>query len=174
MSKRCFLVVGSEGSGTYMLAEALVESGCFYVPEEIEEDLEKILNLINEQNIVIRRSIPHRNEVPDIDEIYGQLLDAGYEIKIIAIVRDPKATVKSIVSRTGIETHEALENMVLAWREIGELLLGIESGFFPITHEAVVGNPQFVHWLFTEMLGLDYPWDYKFYDDNAKYYSGDK
>ena len=166
-NKRCFFVVGPEGSGTYMMAEALVEAGCFYIPEELDSDFDKVVSLTKEQDIVIRRSIPHRGEFIDLYTIASVAKNAGYDVQAIAIFREPNATALSVRNRNGTPQHFAIRNMIGAMTCISEL----DTGFsvLPITYEAVVGSYEFTKWLFN-YLELSYPHNYVFYDGNEKYY----
>jgi len=164
-NKRCFFVVGPEGSGTYMMAEALADAGCHYVSEE--EHFSNHLKSLGEGNIVIRRSIPHRGSFIDLYTIAGIAQMAGYEVIAIAIFREPNATALSVRNRNGTPQHFAIRNMIGAMTCISEL----DTGFsvLPITYEAVVGSYEFTKWLFN-YLELSYPHNYVFYDGNEKYY----
>lgn len=166
-NKTCCFVTGSEGSGTYMLTEALVAAGCFYIPEEMESDFEKVLKLDVGSSIVIRRSIPHRNEFIDLYTIASIAQIAGYDVKAIAIFREPNATWKSVNKRSGTSQKDVFENMMGAMTCISELSMGFQV--LPITYEAVVWSSGFRRWLFEEYLGLTMP-DYPFYNANMKYY----
>ena len=165
MDKRCFFIVGPEGSGTYMMAEAFGKAGCEYVSEE--EHFSNFLKSLGDKDIVIRRSIPHRGEFIDLYTIAGVAQMAGYEVRAISILRQPYATYRSVSARREITKPDVYENMLGAMTCIAEL----GSGFpvLPITYEAVVNNPAFRYWLFVTELDLKYP-DYEFYDGNAKYY----
>ena len=165
-NKRAFFVVGSEGSGTYMLAEALVEAGCFYIPEEMEQDLERVLKLNIGTDVVIRRSIPHAGEFIDLYTLAAIMRDAGFDLRIIAIVREPNATINSVFNRVAQDKEGILDNMHGAWTCISELMQGFVV--LPITYEAITQSRGFQQWLFNE-LELDMP-GYSFYDGNAKYY----
>ena len=167
-NKRCFFVVGPEGSGTYMLSEALVIAGCLYVPDESTTDIERLLNWNPKQDAVIRRSIPHRGEFIDLYTIASVVKSAGYDVQAIAIFREPNATCHSVYRRAKTKRNDVYENMMGAMTCISELSMGFPV--LPITYEAVVGSVGFREWLFVEKFSLKYPNSYKFYDGNKKYY----
>lgn len=161
-------MVGPEGSGTYMLTEALVKSGCFYIPEELDPDFERVLSLVTEQDVVIRRSIPHRNEFIDLYTIASIAKTAGYDVMAIAIFREPYSTWKSVHRRSKTSKKDVFENMMGAMTCVSELSMGFSV--LPITYEAVVGNWNFRYWLFEEYCDLNYPAGYTFYNGNKKHY----
>ena len=166
-SKRCFFVVGSEGSGTYMLAEALIAAGCEYI--DTETDLRRALMMPGRSdNVVIRRSIPHRGEFIDLYTVASIANLAGYRIQAIAIFREPNATCHSVYRRAKTKRNDVYENMMGAMTCISELSMGFSV--LPITYEAVVGSWNFRYWLFEKYCGLKYPEGYKFYDGNSKHY----
>jgi len=171
-SKRCFFVVGPEGSGTYMVAEWLSAGGCEYVAEE--ENLRHILETCRNDNVVIRRSLPHRNRWVDIAEI-GRSINFGtdYDVIFIGITRDQFATVQSIQNRSfDITDYDVLllSNRRSAIAQISSIVLDFRGEI--ITYESMVNNEAFRR-RFWAHLGLewhDYPEDYKFYNGNLKYY----
>jgi len=164
-NKRCFFVVGPEGSGTYMMAEALVEAGCSYIANE--GNLEGVLPYCPDDTIVIRRSIPHRKEFIDLYTIASIASQAGYDVLPIGILREPNAVRLSVYNRAATIKKDVFENMIGAITCMAEL----GSGFpiLPITYEAMIGSKGFREWLFRE-IGLPYPSNYIFLDQNGKYY----
>lgn len=165
-NKICYFVVGTEGSGTYMMAEAIAEAGAHYIDEEKKIGI--ALAKCHEPVVVIRRSLPHRNEWPDLSGIAGQVTHAGYFVIFIAIFRDPNAAIRSVMNRREVGRIKATENMAWSIGRIGELVG--QYPVFPITYEAVVGSMGFRYWLFTQALELRYPSNYTFRDENRKYY----
>lgn len=167
LNKRCFFVIGPEGSGTYMMAEALVEAGCTYVAEE--KDLRNYLMENDYDPIVIRRSIPHAGKFLDLPRICDDIWWAVYNLIPVVMVREPNATIKSVQRRNPQEANKVKYNMKIAWQNIGDLakLMAIR----PIPYEALIHSPDFVDWLFEDEWGLSSPL-YSFTDQNRKYYNG--
>jgi len=172
MSKRCFFVVGSEGSGTYMLAEWLSAGRCKYIPEE--EGLKEILQNEEEKNVVIRRSLPHRNKWIDIAKI-GRSINFGtdYDVIFIGIIRDQFATVQSIQNRSfDITDYDVLllSNRRSAIAQMSGIIHDFRGEI--ITYESMVNNESFRRrfWTHLDLEWHDYPEDYQFYDGNEKHY----
>ena len=165
MNKRCFLVLGPEGSGTYMMAEALTEAGCEYVNSEY--NLGNFLAACQHDTIVIRRSLPHAGEWIDLQGLVEEIWFANYEIVPVVLVREPNATIESVLRRMPQKRHVVRYNIAVTWRKLGELANTLY--FLPIPYEAIVGSEGFRKWLFKEWK-LPYPENYKFYDGNRKYY----
>jgi len=164
MNKKCFLVVSPEGSGNYMIAEALVEAGCEYVNEE--ENLREVLSKCQSDKVVIIRSLPHRGKFPDIMAVCDDIWWASYDIVLVVMVREPNATIRSVQRRMPQETSKVKYNMKVAWQHIG--ILANHFPVRPIPYEALVHSKQFREWLFGEW-GLKCP-GYHFKDENKKYY----
>jgi hypothetical protein len=79
-NRRAFIVLGPEGSGTYMLANAIEAAD----PEAF----------------VLRRSYPHAGEWPRIEKLIQECRFRSYhDITIIFILRDFYATAQSVLRR---------------------------------------------------------------------------
>lgn len=169
--RRAFFVIGSEGSGTYMLAEALVAAGCRYNSglESMPLDVTAFENL--EGDIAIRRSIPHGGKFFDVMDFVDEIIALGYAVHILGLYRDIHACAMSVATRKGDEYYlDSLKNQRHATRIIGNAGQWKRVLFTHITYEAFVHSEGFRRWLFEERLGLPYPEDYKVYDGNIKYY----
>ena len=158
-------MLGTEGSGTYMMAEALVVAGCYYTSAG---DVQGILETVNEPEVVIRRSLPHAGQWLDYQEIYNEIWRTKYQVVPIFIFREPNATVQSVMRRSTLPRSRAEYQQTLALQELSRLS-SVKNPIL-VTYEALVGSVGFREWLFVQRLGLKYPNNYEFYDGNAKYY----
>jgi hypothetical protein len=154
--RKAFIVLGAEGSGTYMLANAI---------EAADPDV-----------FILRRSYPHAGEWP----VFSDLLEecrfrSHYDIHVIFIMRDFYATAQSVLHRDPERKLINLyNNQSMAAAEIGNIIEPL-SGIMAerltyVTYEAFVGSEGFRRWLFEERLGLPFPEDFEVYDGNVKYY----
>ena len=80
MSRRAFFVLGAEGSGTNLLAEALVLAGCHEDPRHRvymdDYEFEKMPDLL-----MFRRSLPHAGRWENIEGIINKM-KSGVNYKI--------------------------------------------------------------------------------------------
>jgi hypothetical protein len=172
MTKRAFFVIGPEGSGTNMLAEAFVSAGCHYNPAHNSHlddyEFEKMSD-----PFVFRRSLPHAHRWPDVKNIYEEMKFADCDVQILLILRDWYCTIKSVERRTkptDIVGHFILkeENMRGALHVISEL-----PELIYISYESFCLHPEFRRWLFVDRLGLEEPTiEIKY--ANLKYYEKQK
>lgn len=158
--KRAYFVIGPEGSGTYMLAEAFVAAGCTYCGKD---DIDEFLITAKEPDpLVLRRSIPHAGIWPNISGIYRNLYKHGYLPILIAIVRDSVAAALSVENRGG---NGDLQNMSL--QLVGKALSENFGRF--ISYEYFISSRAYRKSIF-ESLELPEPTGMEFYDGNKKYY----
>ena len=142
---KAFLVVGAEGSGTYMLWEALASAGCGV-------DIEK-----NPENYAARRSLPHAGEWPDIVGWVWDVVKRNYEPYPIFILRDWYCTVRSITWRDASRDWEETEkNMVRAFATMGAIAAEYHNSTY-VTYEAFCLSEGFRRWLFKTKLCLPEP-----------------
>lgn len=157
--KNAYFVIGTEGSGTYMLAEAFVAAGCTYCDKD---DLDDFLTGQEPDLLVLRRSIPHAGIWPHIGGICRNLYKHGYLPLLIAIVRDSLAASKSVERRGG---NGDLQNHAL---QIVGKALSENFGRF-ISYEYFTYSRAYRKSIF-ESLELPEPTGMEFYDGNKKYY----
>ena len=154
---KAFLVVGPEGSGTYMLWEALASAGCGI---DIEERLE---------SYTVRYSMPHARRWPLLIENAHALEGFGYSVQPLIILRDWYCTIKSVMRRDETREWDKIEkNMVRAFTRIAPLTIHYENTIY-ITYESFCLHPEFRRWLFCDKLGLPEP-DIEIKYANEKYY----
>ena len=83
--KRAFFVLGCEGSGTRMLAQAFIAAGCRGSADHVQP-LDN-LDFSGEGDLVFRRSLPHGGAFPDLSLITAQMNLAGCEVCPVFIHR---------------------------------------------------------------------------------------
>lgn len=142
---KAFLILGPEGSGTYMLWEALASSGCGI-------DISK-----RPENFTIRYSLPHAYTWPDLLKICRDLKSRSYEIQPLIILRDYYCTVRSVIRRDPERPWSDVEkNMARSLAEIGLIAERYRNTIY-ITYEAFCLSEGFRRWLFKSKLGLPEP-----------------
>ena len=88
MTKRCFLVVGPEGSGNRLLTGILVRAGCHGAATahhawRLNEALPT-----DETPVAVIRSFPHGGEWPDLPVILATLRHSGFLVTVLVTCRD--------------------------------------------------------------------------------------
>jgi len=157
--KRAFFVIGPEGSGTYMLAEAFVSSGCTYCDKD---DVEAFIKEQQPDLLVLRRSLPHRGGWPDFRKFIGLLESNSYEVTMVGIVRDSLASEASTRKRNPERSYYPVEALFHLSKG-----LSIIGGHY-ISYEYFTQSVQYRRKIF-DLHRLPEP-DMEFYDGNAKYY----
>ena len=170
--KSVYFVVGAEGSGTYMLSEALVAAGCVYDGRMESDDFPfREYWKTKDANYVVRRSLPHAGIWPNSMKITEAAIHNGYLLHVIAIIRNGHSAYQSVIRRDPERNRANIkQNQIFSLSAISSLFS--RSGGTPtiITYEAFVGSKSFRKWLFDARLGLYYPEDFEVYDGNDKYY----
>ena len=161
---RGFIVLGPERSGTRMLTEALISSGLAGDSghEQAFDDLD--FSSVT-SDFVIRRSVPHRMCMPDVDSIVSSIKRCGHKVVGLLIVRMADFVLASRHKhewRTNEENNPrfALEYAIKAYHE---------SGIDPVlvSYETFVNVPEARDELFSR-LKLCKP-TIETYDANSKY-----
>ena len=151
--RRAFFVLGSEGSGTNLLAEALVLAGCYEDPRHRvymdDYEFEKMPDLL-----MFRRSLPHAGEMPFLGVIaHDMKKKGGYEIQPLLIVRDWYCTIQSVLGRDPKRRKIVVEASMRVglFRVFDEFVV---DDLIYISYESFCLHPEFRRWLFVERLGL--------------------
>jgi hypothetical protein len=146
MSKRAFLVLAPESSGSRFVTQCLIAAGCdgdaghgqrFDEPNGLKTAGDPL---------VWRRSLPYGAEWPDLHAMLKHLRYYGYDdIKVIALLRTHYCAVRSQVN--GTEKH--VTNYRLAERNISDALRRIASFVLKsnlpvrwLTYESIVVEQQ--------------------------------
>jgi len=152
VTKRAFFVIGAEGSGTNLLAEAFVSAGCHYNPEH-NSRLDDYHFEMMPSPFVFRRSLPHAHKWPNLRDIYGMMKVADCNVQPLFIVRDWYCTIQSIIRRNPNYKAGTVENhMRYAVHFVNTLPI-----FIYVSYESFCLHPEFRRWLFVERLGLKEP-----------------
>lgn len=154
--KRAFFVIGPEGCGTYMLAEAFVSAGCTYC------DKDEVFDFLADNRpdlLVLRRSLPHAGMWPNLKNIEGILNITGYKVEFYSIIRDSTCAYWSVAARRGISYDEHLYNFGMACTMLTPPV---------ISYEYFVLNQAYRKEFFNR-IALPEP-EMEFYDGNKKYY----
>jgi len=175
--RRAFFVLGPEGSGTHMLANAFRLAGCHEEPAHDGYPEDGKYNFVDMPDLfVFRRSLPHAHRWPPIWDIYKQMLDAGYEVQPILILRDWHCTIQSVIRRDYIRSFDKQEQNM---RNAIERIAGIFDNLIYVTYESFCIHREFRIWLFCERLKLPEPeiqiWyaNTQYYEDGANYINKD-
>lgn len=165
--KEAFLVLGAESSGTRMLTQVLTGAGC-YGDFSHEQRMDNLIFDNLPDRIVFRRSFPHGDSWPKIEDIVYKLRDVQYQVNLLVIMRDKDFCVASQMR----EGHELTEyqchwNIIYAMNLIFEAV-GILQ-IFPkvILYEPFVTN-EFYRNSFMNSIGLTCP-EMKFFNANEQY-----
>lgn len=169
-SRRAFFVIGPEGSGTNLLAEAFVSAGCHYNPAHNSHlddyEFEKMPD-----PFVFRRSFPHAHIWPVIWKITAQMKKAEFEIVPVLIIRDWFCTISSVIRRT--QPTDIVGASIIIQDNMSTALQLIVDDLYQdliyVSYESFCLHPEFRRWLFVERLGLKEPTiEIKY--ANTKYY----
>jgi len=158
--KTAFLIIGAEGSGTYMLAEAFVSAGCIYCDKD---DIDEFLKDNQPNNLVVRRSFPHAGKWITTGEIVLKLKKHHYIVRQIAIRRDKYCTQKSVLRRNpkaSPDDYDIAQALI-------QSALHVWSGIL-IEYEGFVKYKEVRERVFSRY-NLPLP-EMEFYDGNKKYF----
>lgn len=163
VAKRAFIIIGSESSGTKLLAKAFSKAGAagdaWHKQRFDETDP-------TEPVVFLRRSYPHGGEWPELAELVERFGKLGYEVQVVVIVRSMRFTMASRETRHGVTN--AMERARGALAAIGAQLAATGVPFVWVTYEELVQRPKLtLGWLF-DWAGLKRPL-IKVRDENEKY-----
>jgi len=160
--RKAFFVIGAESSGTRMLTKAFISIGCYGDGGHYQK-----LDMQNFEDtpdlIVFRRSLPHAHKWPAVKQIAKKMKRAGYEVKIIGVMRDARIVVASQLrnQQHARTEQEALQNIGRANKII------TASAHMVVEYENFVTDKLYREVVFAD-LGLEHPSMY-FFNGNAKY-----
>lgn len=170
IKRRAFFVLGAEGSGGHMMTDALMKAGCYENPAHGGYPPDGNYRFHEMPDLfVIRRSLPHAHQWPNIGIISLKLRNQGrYKVYPILMLRDWNATINSVIRRDGRrKAHICEQNMRMA--------IFMASSTFPrtliyVTYEAFCLSEGFRKWLFNDKLELPYPEEFQIHYANNQYY----
>lgn len=172
--KIAYFILGSEGSGTHMLRNALIEAGCNWQQGHESYQINYKFDEI-ESPLVFRRSLPHAGRWPNIRNIVYAMENTGFKIHILFTIRDFNASAKSTIQRgyqgTIDDCYFRQRNAIVS---IGEFLVHHHAEFTYVTYEGFCLSEGFRKWLFNDRLELPYPKNFEIKYANPKYYNDEK
>lgn len=166
-TRRAFLVLGPESSGTRLLTRIFINAGCYGDAGDVQRLDE---GLTGESMIVWRRSVPHNRAWPDITEMIADLRAAEYEVQSIVTSRDWAAMTQSQASAGHVPSPEAaIENLWRVYPFITGQLAAHHVPYFMVSYDSLVQRPaKVLRWL-SRQTGTTLP-VVEIYDGNAKWY----
>ena len=135
--KKAYLIFGPESSGTRMLTQIMIASGCIGDPDHRQRWDQKLPE--TEPLIVWRRSLPHGGKMPNIQHMVDGLRANGYEVSALVILRDIHACASAQVRRGHAGSLvEAVSAIMNAWRYAAHFLEQARVPHLFITYESLV------------------------------------
>ena len=163
--KVAYFIIGPESSGTRMLTEAFIKSGC-YGDSDIDQRMDDMN--FSESLIVFRRSLPHGGIWPNIPHIADTMKQSGYRIHPVIILRDKFYTIKSQIKNQHVTTEaEAIDNIRYGIEYAYRNLSAVGLNPAVVLYEVFVKYPE-VREVFFKSLGLMPPL-MEFHDGNLQY-----
>lgn len=121
--KTCYLILSPEGCGSRLMAEILIRNGC---EGSCTHDQPLADSLTGAgPTIVVRYSLPFGGDWPDrrwpdLNAAHGRLWRAGYEVRVIVILRNAYCAVRSQLPRDLVKSiDEGYRNYSRAVKIIG-------------------------------------------------------
>jgi hypothetical protein len=174
IDRRAFLILGGEGTGTYMMRDVLVNAGCSWDSrfDSFEYDWQDLMRM--KDLFVFRRSIPHADEWPEVGKIIRDLKKASYDpVFVIWMVREMHAACMSVKRRRKEATGAELIYNYLASFPLQQNIPNwptLTENFAQISYDYFVTWGPYRRWLFKYRFKLPYPENYLFFDGNRKYF----
>lgn len=161
--KQAVMVIGPESSGTRLAARILVAAGC--AGSDVHDQAYDWRLPTEELLIMWRRSLPHRNEWPDIPCMVRGLHAVGYDVLGVFTDRaDEPLTLSQMASRG--RTRNAAE------RNIARARIIMATWPLPkvsVQYEDLVARPKETMAQMLAPLHLPVPDGIEIFDANAKY-----
>ena len=164
-SKRAFLVLGPESSGTRLVTRCLLAAGCQGWGDH-EQGFDSSLDDAGEL-IVWRRSLPHGGQWSDLRQMLLALRQRGYDVRVLATIRSHYCMVRSQLRARHVQTpREAERNISEAMCRIVGFVAESNLPVRWVPYEEVVHNSEAFSRTIQEW-GLN--WKTGLRDGNAKY-----
>lgn len=180
-----YFVLGPESSGTRMFCDAILSSNDFgvggirkinqYEYKSVWNTEDSIFNSLiknKPEKALFTRSLP-RGSYPNkqfvvLEDIYNNVINAGYSFIPIVMVRKFEYLVKSQIARGHVRNEqEALANIRQAYKYIDTVFNNLNISEINVKYESLVNNESYRKKIF-KSLNLNYP-DFVFIDMNRKY-----
>lgn len=169
MSVPGVIAIGTESSGTRLLAKVLIAGGARGGAAH-QQEFDSGLPLASDP-IVWRRSVPHDNEEVDVEPLVSRLRSRGYEPIVVVIVRDWTATERSQARRRAFVPNVATarRRMRAALVSIFEQIGALDLDYHVVTYEEFVLHPEGAQAALWSRLGLPGGDPVAIRDENDKY-----
>ena len=145
MDKKFFLVVGPESSGNHLTSLVLKTMGCYWEePQKLDKFLTgeaKIKDITENPNIVLRRSIPHGRDWPNIRRINKTFAKEGYNVHTIFLRREFIATTLSNYYHRSSTVEEAWETLIKAEKHIASYMIDMDN-FYILNTSSLMKDPR--------------------------------
>ena len=167
-SRRAYLVLGPESSGTRLMTRILIAGGCTGDDGHAQRWDAKLPEGVSP--IVWRRSVPHGGYWPDVERCIAALKVRGYQVTVVVTMRDWWAVIRSQVAVGHVESEEqALTNLRNAYRLIFSGLLAHPVDYVVVGYEGLAQRSETVLAWLSKRLGLARVADVVIYNGNAKH-----
>ena len=168
--KKAYFIVGAESSGTLLITRAFCSLGVFGDSGHSQQ----MDNLVFEgrpHQIVFRRSCPHGDQWPDLANLAHRMIDSGYEVIPVLVLRDEIHNIESQVRKGHASTHRIAHDTI--HHAIDKIFRDFSKiGLYPVTvrFESFIRSAE-VRSVFFRSLSLPAP-EMEFHDSAAKYRTG--
>ena len=164
--KRAFLVMGEANSGNRMMRKAFMAAGCY-------GDTVKGIQIADLQRgnlpdtIVIARSGPNGEHIPDFIALAQACIDAGYTVTPVMIWRKSDFALAGHCQHYGLTHQQALHYRETITFLAYELACWLKTPLVVVPYEPFVTSKE-IRDLFFRQFGLNPP-AMEFYNANEKY-----
>ncbi len=154
MNKKAFIVIGPESSGTRVMTEIFIKSGCsgdFGHQQYFDETPPS-----SEKLVVWRRSIPHAKvKEPDIKKMYNKLVEEKYDVTVIVTTRDMSCMIKSQINAPHIlSEEEGIKNISDAYLFIFSLINELKVKYYVVSYESLILHQESTINYLSSLIGI--------------------
>ncbi len=136
MGRKAYLVLGPESSGTRMMTQILMATGCAGDGDH-DQRWDSVLP-DGETSVVWRRSVPHGGQWPPLDLMVKRLRERSYEVYGVVMSRDWTAMMRSQVEHWEHTRESAIKNIRMAYPYIFSSLLKFQVPYVMVNYESLM------------------------------------
>lgn len=170
-NKKAVLVVGPESSGTRNMTSILIDNG--FSGDKGHQQKYDDLRVVDSEKpakFVLRKSVPHGNNWPNIAMILEFFSHIGYEVKVVVTLRDFECMKASQVNaKHASSKEEAHRRTKVAYSHIFSNLVNKNFDFTVVQYETLISNTDFALSNLSKFLGEKLSSHEELYDGNKKY-----
>lgn len=174
---RLFFVLGPESSGTRLVTQCLINSGCRgdYGHEQRMDSTKDRGRLFHDcvSPLVLRRSVPHNHDwLTDFTRCVAESEEYGYNVRILVTHRDLTCTARSQVRVGHVDSVEDAERNIRKaycriWLELGLY----DFPVYIVTYESLVTWPRTTQIELRRWCGLELDGEFvEVRDENSKHF----